>query len=61
MRVLEETRWIMGGPNGAAARLGIKRTTLQSLVKRIGLAVPRSIERPQTRASRVDGDAIATV
>src|SRR5262249_41209714 len=28
-RVLEETRWVIGGPRGAAARLGLKRTTLQ--------------------------------
>jgi len=33
-RVLEETRWVIGGPRGAAARLGLKRTTLQSMVKR---------------------------
>jgi len=61
MRVLEETKWIMGGPNGAAARLGIKRTTLQSLVKRIGLAIPRSIERPGTQPPSVEGDALAAV
>src|SRR4029453_11061208 len=49
IRVLEETKWIMGGPHGAAARLGIKRTTLQSLVKRIGVAGPRSIETAGSR------------
>jgi formate hydrogenlyase transcriptional activator len=57
MRVLQETKWIMGGPNGAAARLGIKRTTLQSLVKRIGLAVPGSGVEPSS--VDVDGDALA--
>jgi hypothetical protein len=57
--VLEETKWIMGGPHGAAARLGIKRTTLQSLVKRIGLAVPRSIERSGSRLA--SGDTLAAV
>src|SRR5438552_3790962 len=34
-RVLEEMNWMLGGPRGAAARLGMKRTTLQSLMKRL--------------------------
>jgi len=40
MRVLEETSLMLGGPRGAAARLGMKRTTLQSLMKRPGIARP---------------------
>jgi len=40
MRVLEETHWMVGGPRGAAARLGLKRTTLQSLLKRLRIAPP---------------------
>jgi hypothetical protein len=40
LRTLEETRWVLGGPAGAAARLGLKRTTLQSLVKRLGIDWP---------------------
>src|SRR5262244_642803 len=39
-RVLEETCWVIGGPRGAAARLGLKRTTLQSMLKRFGLPLP---------------------
>jgi len=27
-KTLEQTRWVVAGPNGAAARLGIKRSTL---------------------------------
>ncbi|HWW19088.1 MAG TPA: sigma 54-interacting transcriptional regulator, partial [Candidatus Saccharimonadales bacterium] len=27
-KILEQTRWVVAGPNGAAARLGIKRSTL---------------------------------
>jgi formate hydrogenlyase transcriptional activator len=38
LRILEETNWIVGGPRGAAARLGMKRTTLQSFMKRLALA-----------------------
>jgi DNA-binding NtrC family response regulator len=42
LRTLEETRWVMSGSAGAAARLGLKRTTLQALVKRLGIDRPRS-------------------
>ncbi|MCX6624813.1 MAG: sigma 54-interacting transcriptional regulator, partial [Acidobacteria bacterium] len=37
VRVLEETNWVVAGRNGAAARLGLKRTTLQSRMKKLGL------------------------
>jgi formate hydrogenlyase transcriptional activator len=40
MRALKDTKWIIGGPTGAAARLGMKRTTLHSLVKRLGITRP---------------------
>jgi DNA-binding NtrC family response regulator len=39
-RALEETQWVMSGSAGAAARLGLKRTTLQAMVKRLGLDRP---------------------
>jgi DNA-binding NtrC family response regulator len=42
LRTLEETRWVMGGAAGAAARLGLKRTTLQALMKRLGIERPRA-------------------
>jgi formate hydrogenlyase transcriptional activator len=41
-RTLEATQWVIGGPAGAAARLGLKRTTLQALVKRLGLDRPHA-------------------
>jgi formate hydrogenlyase transcriptional activator len=37
LRVLEETKWIVAGPNGAAARLGMKRTTLQAKMRKLGI------------------------
>ncbi len=37
-RVLEQTNGLVGGPNGAAARLGMKRTTLQSKMKKLGIS-----------------------
>jgi formate hydrogenlyase transcriptional activator len=36
-RVLNETGWVLSGPNGAAERLGMKRTTLQSRMKKLGI------------------------
>ena len=38
---LRETRWRVGGPEGAAARLGMNRTTLQSRMKKFGIERPR--------------------
>jgi formate hydrogenlyase transcriptional activator len=37
IRVLRETGGILSGTDGAASRLGIKRTTLQSMLKRHGI------------------------
>jgi len=37
LRVLEETNWVIGGAGGAAARLGMKRTTLQSRMQKLGI------------------------
>jgi formate hydrogenlyase transcriptional activator len=37
LRVLRETRGVLSGTDGAATRLGIKRTTLQSMLKRFGI------------------------
>jgi formate hydrogenlyase transcriptional activator len=37
-RTLEQVNWVVGGANGAASRLGMKRTTLQSKMKKLGIA-----------------------
>ena len=37
IKVLRETRGILAGPNGAATRLGLKRTTLQYKMKKLGI------------------------
>jgi formate hydrogenlyase transcriptional activator len=36
----ESAHWTLGGPKGAAARLGLKRTTLFHKMKRLGIARP---------------------
>jgi formate hydrogenlyase transcriptional activator len=38
LRILEQANGVVGGRNGAAARLGMKRTTLQSKMKKLGIA-----------------------
>ena len=35
LRALRASNWVIGGPNGAAARLGIKRTTLVYRVRKL--------------------------
>ena len=37
LRVLREAKGMIGGPNGAAERLGLKRTTLNSKLKKLGI------------------------
>jgi len=37
-RVLKETNWVLGGVSGAAAKLGMKRTTLWSKMKKLGIS-----------------------
>jgi formate hydrogenlyase transcriptional activator len=37
LRVLRECHGVVAGPNGAAARLGLKRTTLQSRMRRLNI------------------------
>jgi formate hydrogenlyase transcriptional activator len=37
LKALQESDWVIGGPTGAAARLGMKRTTLQSKIQKLGL------------------------
>ena len=37
LRALREAKGMIGGPNGAAERLGLKRTTLNSKMKKLGI------------------------
>jgi formate hydrogenlyase transcriptional activator len=37
LQVLRESRGLVSGPNGAAQRLGLKRTTLQARMKKLGI------------------------
>lgn len=46
LRILRETRGIIGGPNGAAARLGLKRTTLNSKMRKLGITRDEIVKAP---------------
>jgi formate hydrogenlyase transcriptional activator len=41
LKALEATNWVLAGPRGAAARLGMKRTTLQSKMRKLGVIKTR--------------------
>jgi formate hydrogenlyase transcriptional activator len=40
LETLEQAGWIVGGPRGAAAKLGLKRTTLLAKMRRLGISRP---------------------
>jgi formate hydrogenlyase transcriptional activator len=47
LRALEEANWVISGPKGAAARLGMKRSTLQLRMQKLGIRVARAAVRDQ--------------
>ena len=40
LRTLKEVKWVVGGANGAATRLGMNRSTLQFRMKKLGIVRP---------------------
>ena len=40
LSVVEQSNWVFSGPNGAAARLGMKRSTLQFRMRKLGISRP---------------------
>jgi formate hydrogenlyase transcriptional activator len=41
LKALRDSQWVIGGPAGAARRLGLKRTTLHSRMEKLGIARPK--------------------
>ena len=58
LQTLQQTEGVVGGRNGAAARLGVKRTTLMSMMKRLGITFGQTSVLPvRTEASvPISGD-----
>jgi formate hydrogenlyase transcriptional activator len=59
LRTLEATAWVIGGPNGAAARLGLKRTTLICKMQKLGICRPvlHSVPDPREPARQAPAPA----
>ena len=55
LRTLEAVRWVIGGPKGAAARLGLKRTTLIHKMKKLGISRPGLQSSGDAEAGPLDG------
>jgi formate hydrogenlyase transcriptional activator len=51
LKALDATGWVVGGAGGAAERLGLKRTTLVSTMRRLGIVRPK----PATGHRHPDG------
>jgi len=54
LETLEQVDWVVGGPNGAAAKLGLKRTTLLARMRRLGLSRPAPQEQPEVLGMAAD-------
>jgi transcriptional regulator with GAF, ATPase, and Fis domain len=51
LRALRLANWMVGGANGAAASLGLKRTTLQGRMQKLGITPPKSGGRAREKSS----------
>ena len=40
LETLEQSRWVVGGPHGAAGKLGLKSTTLLAMMRRLDISRP---------------------
>jgi formate hydrogenlyase transcriptional activator len=38
LKALQQSNWVVAGPNGAAAHIGMKRSTLQLRMKKLGIS-----------------------
>ena len=56
IKTLRETKSVVGGPNGAAAKLGLKRTTLITKMRRLGISTGPT--RPARGTSECDWDRL---
>ena len=59
LETLRTAGWVIGGPNGAAAHLGVKRTTLVAKMKRLGISRPVSQNEKQVVECR-EGEVAAS-
>ena len=48
LRALEASNWVIGGQNGAAERLGMKRTSLVYRMKKLGISRPSAVRQQRS-------------
>ena len=62
LSVLEATGWVIAGPDGAAARLGVKRSTLNFRMKKLGIVrAPRGGKRETHPSNETDNAALSCI
>ena len=54
VKALRKTSWVIGGPYGAAAQLGLKRTTLITKMKKLGISRPMQDDPDQLLENKND-------
>jgi transcriptional regulator with GAF, ATPase, and Fis domain len=54
LNTLDSVRWVIGGPKGAARKLGLSRSTLISKMRRLGISRPQTDETPYEALSRFE-------
>jgi transcriptional regulator with GAF, ATPase, and Fis domain len=60
LKTLESVGWVIGGPKGAAAKLGLKRTTLIHKMKKLGIYRPY-LQSNQDRASAAGNELVGAI
>jgi transcriptional regulator with GAF, ATPase, and Fis domain len=60
VHALKSCNGVVSGPNGAASRLGLKRTTLQARMRKLGIYASRSREVALLGSSAADEDSPAS-
>jgi formate hydrogenlyase transcriptional activator len=56
LRALEASDWVIGGRNGAAERLGMKRTSLVYRMKKLRISRPAAVDRKRSTATAAGSD-----
>ena len=56
LRALEATNWVIGGQSGAAARLGMKRTSLAYRMKKLRIRRPAEVPLKRSAAGAAGDD-----
>jgi formate hydrogenlyase transcriptional activator len=60
LHALREAGWVIGGSHGAAARLGLKRTTLIAKMKKLRISRPVDQTETTDLGENVEGEEVAT-